>query len=83
MTSEDAKSYLRVFADWMTSQSFNNILLMAILVALGTGVKYALDVAIPNHIRMIQSGYEKQEASHERELDRVVELIMSNKVAER
>ena len=83
MTSDDTKGYLRVFADWLTSQSFNNVLLLAILVALGTGVKYALDVAIPNHIKMIQNGYERQEASHERELDRVVDLIMSNKVVER
>ncbi len=83
MTSEDAKGYLRVFADWLTGQSFNNVLLLAILVSIGAGVKYTLDVAVPVHIKMIQSGYEKQEASHERELDRVVELILSNKVAER
>ncbi len=83
MTSEDAKGYLRIFAEWLASQSFNNVLLLAILVAIGAGVKYTLDVAIPAHLKMIQSGYEKQEASHERELNRVVDLIMSNKVVER
>ncbi len=81
MTSEDAKGYLRIFAEWLTSQSFNNVLLLAILVSIAAGVKYTLDVAIPSHLKMIQSGYEKQEASHERELDRVVDLIMSNKIA--
>lgn len=43
---------------WATGQTFNNVLLLAILLAIGWGSRYAVTTAIPMHLRQIQDGYE-------------------------
>lgn len=65
-----------MWSKWMTGQAFNNVLLLLILVAIGAGFwfggKYCINVAIPSHIEMIQTGYEREgQANREliRELD--------------
>lgn len=52
---------------WLAGQSFNNILLIAILTAIGWGSHYGLTIAVPAHLRMIQSGYETLDKSHQTE----------------
>jgi hypothetical protein len=71
---------------WLTGQSFNNILLVAILLAIGAGGKYCLDVVVPAHIKMIQYGYERIDDAHraEREetlkvYDRWLDLVAGSK----
>lgn len=49
---------------WMQSQSFNNVLLVAILIALGWGTYWAVGEAVPRHIDMIKSGYKEIEANN-------------------
>jgi hypothetical protein len=67
---------ISMWSRWMTSQAFNNVLLVLILTSIGAGFwfggKYCVDVAIPKHIDTIQSGYEREgQANREliRELD--------------
>jgi len=54
-------------ATWLTGQSFNNVLLLLILVAIGWGGKYAGTVAIPTHLKQIQDGYETIDSRHREE----------------
>lgn len=42
---------------WLTGQPFNNVLLVGIFAAIAWGGHYAITVAIPGHLRQIQSGY--------------------------
>lgn len=59
--------------DWATSQSFNNILLTAILCAIAWGGYYTVTTAIPAHLRLIQTGYEKIIEEHRAERGRTIE----------
>lgn len=59
--------------DWATSQSFNNILLCAILLAIGWIGWYAVTTAIPAHLQMIQTGYEKIIDDHRAERGRTID----------
>lgn len=59
--------------EWATSQSFNNILLCAILMAIGWGGWYAITTAIPAHLRMIQTGYETIIEEHRAERGRIID----------
>ena len=54
---------------WILSQGVSTILLMAILFGVYRGMDYAMDVAIPEHLRQIQSGYEKIENNHTKEVE--------------
>jgi hypothetical protein len=52
------------WSKWMQSQSFNNVLLVAILVSLGWGTYWTMSEAIPMHIKTIQTGYKEIEANN-------------------
>ncbi len=71
-TNEDTSTIKEIAAQWVLGQPFTNVLLLMILAAVGWGGYYALTVAVPAHLKLIQTGYEKMEDSHrgERE-DRV------------
>jgi len=51
---------LTMWSTWLTSQAFNNVLLTAILTALGVGAWWALNEAVPRHITMIRAGFEAE-----------------------
>lgn len=51
-------------AMWLTAQSFNNVLLVAILASLIGGTYYAMKEAIPSHLKTIQEGYDRLDAAH-------------------
>ena len=59
-----AASAIASWSRWMQSQTFNNVVLVAILVALFAGAYYAMKEAIPAHITMIKEGYREVERSN-------------------
>lgn len=59
---------------WVTSQSFNNVLLLVLVLTIIVGMKYLLD-AIPSHISAIQQGYERIEQSHREERQASLEFF--------
>lgn len=54
-------------ATWLTAQSFNNVLLVMILGVIFGGGYYAIKEAIPAHLKTIQEGYDRLDASHRAE----------------
>lgn len=52
---------------WVAGQSFNNVLLILILVSIGWLGWFTLTKAVPEHLRQIQTGYESLEKSHSKE----------------
>lgn len=67
---QDVKSKL---VDWAAGQPFNNVLLLGLLFAVGWLGWYGITVAIPTHLRMIQSGYESLDQAHEKERMKTIE----------
>jgi hypothetical protein len=59
---------------WAAGQPFNNVLLLAILCAIGWGGYYTVTVGIPSHLQQIQQGYESLTESHRDERERTMEL---------
>lgn len=51
-------------ATWVTAQSFNNVLLLLILVSMMAGGYYAIKEAIPSHLKTIQEGYDRLDTAH-------------------
>lgn len=65
--SEDKSSKWTVAektVEWLLGQPFNNIMLVAIFIAIGYGTKYVIQEAIPSHLKQIQEGYEKLDVNH-------------------
>jgi hypothetical protein len=56
---------------YASGQSFNNLLLAAILGAITWGIWWTISQGVPSHLRQIQDGYEKVAAEHAREVDAV------------
>ena len=54
-------------ARWLFSQGTSTVLLFCILAAILYSGYYAINEGIPKHLEQIQKGYERIEASHERE----------------
>jgi hypothetical protein len=59
VADEEPKSLPIAVVKWLSGQPFNNVLLLAILVALGWGTRYAVTVAVPSHLKQIQDGYKE------------------------
>lgn len=60
--------------EWIRGQTFNNILLLAILASIGVAQWYAMTTAIPSHLQTIQDGYERINSQHEAERTRTREV---------
>lgn len=56
-------------ARWLFSQGVSTLLLFAILVGMYKMADYAMNTAIPEHLKQIQAGYEKIEAGHAKEVE--------------
>ena len=57
--AEENKSLPIEVIKWLSGQPFNNVLLLAILAALGWGAHYSVTVAVPSHLKQIQEGYKE------------------------
>lgn len=74
MPEKSGKSPTEIVLAWVTSQSFNNVLLLILVLTFIVGLKYLLD-AIPNHISAIQQGYERVEQSHREERQATLQFL--------
>lgn len=83
--SEHNYSIPKLVADWIAGQPFTNVLLTSILASVGWTAYYSVTTAIPAHLQMIQSGYERINQhhredrtslmqQHEKWLDRVMSI---------
>jgi len=67
------KSLLTLVVQWVVGQPFNNVLLLAIFIAIGYIGYYGAQFAqhsIPAHLKQIQAGYEEIEKSNREERDK-------------
>jgi hypothetical protein len=53
---------------WLFGQEANTILLFLILGSIAWFAKYCVDTAVPAHLRMIQTGYERVASQHAAEV---------------
>jgi hypothetical protein len=72
MVSEKTKER---FVEWLLAQGVSTLLLCAILCAMG----YGIFELVPDHLNMIQEGYQKQAV----ELTRSLEAVTSSQDRER
>lgn len=66
---------IEAFAAWLARQEVNTVMLVLIL---GSNIwmgYYAMTVGVPAHLSQIQTGYERIEASHEKQIDRVIKIM--------
>lgn len=71
---DETKTLKEQVVSWAAGQPFNNVLLIAIFVAIAWLGHYGLTTAIPKHMEQIQNGYEKLNMSHESERTRTLEV---------
>lgn len=57
MPENEQKSWKDKLVNWAIGQPLTNQLLVAILLAIGFGGRWAATVAIPAHLKQIQDGY--------------------------
>ena len=72
--TEDTKPITAQVIAWAAGQPFNNVLLLAILCAIGWGGYYTVTVGIPSHLQQIQKGYESLTESHRDEREQTLQL---------
>lgn len=65
--TEETKSIPSQVLSWAAGQPFNNVLLMAILGAIGWAGYYTVTLAIPAHLKQIQDGYQSLTDAHREE----------------
>lgn len=75
MTDDTENGSSKSPLDWLYRQGVSTVLLGAILWAIYHMGYYAMDTAIPRHLKSIQDGYERIEASHARSLERLSQAI--------
>lgn len=75
ITERDAKALIGGWkiraANWLFSQGTSTVLLCAILGVNVWGGYYAMTTAIPQHINAIQAGYDRMDAKHTADMDRM------------
>lgn len=67
MTDERKAAIKERAADWLLQQGVSTVLLVAILVSIGYGFRYAMTTAIPQHIETLRGMVRDVEASHREE----------------
>lgn len=72
--TEDNQKITSQIVTWAAGQPFNNVLLLAIFVAIGWIGYYSMTTAIPSHLNQIQKGYESLTESHRDERERTQQL---------
>ncbi len=60
---------------WAISQGVVSFLLIVIIAGGGYLARWAIADAVPAHLQMIQEGYKKQEESHDKQLERVIQAF--------
>lgn len=74
--ADDSKTdTTKTVINWLTGQSFNNILLVSILCAIAWGMYFIVTIAtaaIPLHLDQIQKGYERIHESNARDREEII-----------
>ena len=70
MNYED-KTALQQVISWASGQPFNNVLLSAILGAIGWCGYWAISIGVPSHLRQIQDGYQQLHDQDRELIDRL------------
>lgn len=73
MSEEPSKGTTDKILSWVAGQPFNNVLSLILVCAVIYGGWYALTTAIPEHLKQIQSGYERLNDVHSAERERTVQ----------
>lgn len=71
---------LSTMAEWLARQEVTTVLLFANLAAMWGIAWYTMQHGVPMHLQMIQQGYEKIESQHEREMNRVIDILTNDRV---
>lgn len=66
---------MEILAAWLVRQEVTTVLLFLHLATVLGLAWYTIQIGVPLHLQMIQEGYERIESSHEKQLDRVVDLL--------
>lgn len=56
--TEDNRSIVSHAVDWLKGQTFNNVLLVLILLAIGWACHFGMTEALPKLIQQVQNGYQ-------------------------
>lgn len=64
---EEKKSVYEAGVRWLLGQEANTVLLFTIIIGIGYGVRFL----VPQHLQMIQDGYEKLDSRHMEEMKNV------------
>lgn len=68
-------SWKVVFAKWLVQQGVPAVLLFSILFVMSYGMHYAIETAIPEHLKTIQLGYDRMQEAHAKEESRLAEMF--------
>lgn len=69
------QKFMEIMAGWLAKQEVTTVLLFLHLATVLGLAWYTIQIGVPLHLQMIQEGYERIETSHEKQLDRVVDLL--------
>lgn len=69
--NSDEKTALQQVIAWASGQPFNNVLLSAILGAIGWCGYWAIAVGVPSHLRQIQEGYQRIQDENRQLIERM------------
>jgi len=68
---EDKNSWWDLASTWLFQQGVSTVLLL-VLVVLGI---YTLKVIVPEHLALIQQGYERTEKAHEAQIKYIMDTL--------
>lgn len=71
---------LQTMTEWLARQEVTTVLLFANLTAMWGIAWYTMQHGVPAHLQMIQQGYEKIETQHEREMNRVIDILTDGRI---
>lgn len=74
MTGNDEyKDIKNPIVRWLASQGIVSFLLVVIIVGGYYSLDWAMKEGVPMHLKMIQDGYDRCDAKHEQQLDKVID----------
>lgn len=69
--NSDEKTALQQIIAWASGQPFNNVLLSAILGAIGWCGYWSISIGVPAHLKQIQDGYERIQSENRELIERM------------
>lgn len=69
------KRWWEKVTEWLLSQGTSTVLLILLALTVVIFVDFSLKTALPKHLESIQMGYERIEASHEKQIKLIMETM--------